>query len=182
MGVWPKRFRLDSAARGLGLMQEYHLHRHVGQDAGVVWSKRMRTLTVAFSRLAVGTMAITEPESSSPDRRRAPRGRVVMPLASPTDRLAHALVYPEQDTKAHRAVTAADLQQLLDPDYEPFSKTTRLPPLPAYGQILTTAQLPLYLLQRSPIRSRPRNPLRKTRPGLMRPPARISRPIPILLS
>jgi tetratricopeptide (TPR) repeat protein len=57
----------------------------------------------------------------------------VMPLASPTDRLAHALVYPDQDTKAHRAVTAADLQQLLDPNYEPFPKTTKLPPLPAYG-------------------------------------------------
>ena len=56
-----------------------------------------------------------------------------MPAASPVDRLAHALVYPEQDTKAHRAVTAADLQHLLDPDYEPFAKTTRLPPLPAYG-------------------------------------------------
>ena len=53
--------------------------------------------------------------------------------ASPVDRLAHVLVYPEQDTKAHRAVTAADLQRLLDPDNEPFAKTTKLPPLPAYG-------------------------------------------------
>jgi len=69
----------------------------------------------------------------------------VMPLASPTDRLAHALVYPEQDTKAHRAVTAADLQQLLDPDYEPFSKTTRLPPLPAYGQDPYNGSAPVVL-------------------------------------
>ena len=56
-----------------------------------------------------------------------------MPAVSPTDRLAHTLVYPEQDTRPHRAVTAADLQQLLNPDDEPFARTTRLPPLPAYG-------------------------------------------------
>jgi tetratricopeptide (TPR) repeat protein len=56
-----------------------------------------------------------------------------MPKVSPVDRLAHTLVYPEQDTRTHRAVTAADLQHLLDPDYEPFAKTTKLPPLPAYG-------------------------------------------------
>ena len=57
-----------------------------------------------------------------------------MPMASPVDRLAHTLVYPDQDTKARRAVTAADLQRLLDPNYEPFAKTTKLPPLPAYGK------------------------------------------------
>ena len=57
-----------------------------------------------------------------------------MPPTSRTDRLAHILVYPEQDTKAHRAMTAADLQQLLDPNNEPFAKTTKLPPLPKYGQ------------------------------------------------
>ena len=79
----------------------------------------------------------------------------VMPLASPTDRLAHALVYPEQDTKAHRAVTAADLQQLLDPDYEPFSKTTRLPPLPAYGQDPYNGSAPVVL---TPKKSDPQPP------------------------
>ena len=57
-----------------------------------------------------------------------------MPSKSPTERLAHILDYPEQDTKAHRAVTAADLQQLLDPNNEPFAKTTKLPALPKYGQ------------------------------------------------
>jgi tetratricopeptide (TPR) repeat protein len=56
-----------------------------------------------------------------------------MPAATPVDRLAHQLAYPEQDTKSHRAVTAADLQNLLDPDHEPFAKTTKVPPLPAYG-------------------------------------------------
>jgi tetratricopeptide (TPR) repeat protein len=56
-----------------------------------------------------------------------------MPSASPVDRLAHTLVYPEADTKARKAVTAADLQHLLDPNYEPFQKTTKVPPLPAYG-------------------------------------------------
>jgi tetratricopeptide (TPR) repeat protein len=57
----------------------------------------------------------------------------VMPATTPADRLAHELVYPEQDTRPHRAVTAADLQHLLDPDYEPFPRTTKLPPVPAYG-------------------------------------------------
>jgi tetratricopeptide (TPR) repeat protein len=56
-----------------------------------------------------------------------------MPQASPVDRLAHDLVAPEQDTKVHRAATPADLQRLLDPNNEPFPKTTKLPPLPAYG-------------------------------------------------
>ena len=56
-----------------------------------------------------------------------------MPPSSPADRLAHTLVYPDQDLKAHRVVTAADLQRLLDPDDEPFAKTTKVPPLPAYG-------------------------------------------------
>jgi len=56
-----------------------------------------------------------------------------MPAASPQERLAHTLDYPEQDTRPHRAVTAADLQQLLAPDDEPFAKTAKLPPLPAYG-------------------------------------------------
>lgn len=56
-----------------------------------------------------------------------------MPSASPVDRLAHTLAYPDQDTRAHKAVTAADLQRLLDPANEPFRKTTKLPPLPAYG-------------------------------------------------
>jgi tetratricopeptide (TPR) repeat protein len=56
-----------------------------------------------------------------------------MPATTPVDRLAHELVYPDQDLKSHRAVTAGDLHHLLDPDYEPFAKTTKLPPLPAYG-------------------------------------------------
>ncbi len=56
-----------------------------------------------------------------------------MPPATPVDRLAHALDYPEQDVREHRAITAADLQRLLDPANEPFAKTTKLPPLPAYG-------------------------------------------------
>ncbi len=56
-----------------------------------------------------------------------------MPSASPAEKLAHVLVYPDQDTRARRVVTAADLQHLLDPDYEPFAKTAKIPPLPAYG-------------------------------------------------
>ena len=56
-----------------------------------------------------------------------------MPAVTPVDRLAYVLDYPDTDLQQHRAVTAADLQHLLDPDYAPFDKTTKLPPLPAYG-------------------------------------------------
>ncbi len=70
-----------------------------------------------------------------------------LPQASPADRLAHALVYPEQDNKARRAVTAADLQQLLDPNYEPFAKTTKVAPLPAYGNDPYNPGAPIVLKQ-----------------------------------
>jgi tetratricopeptide (TPR) repeat protein len=78
-----------------------------------------------------------------------------MPAASPVDRLAHELVYPEQDLKAHRAVTAADLQRLLDPDYEPFAKTTKLPPLPAYGPDPYDGRMPVVLPQMQPASQTP---------------------------
>ena len=81
-----------------------------------------------------------------------------MPKASPVDRLAHVLVYPEQDTKAHRAVTAADLQRLLDPDYEPFAKTTKLPPLPAYGPDPYNGAAPVVLPQTQPSQPAPQTP------------------------
>jgi tetratricopeptide (TPR) repeat protein len=68
-----------------------------------------------------------------------------MPMASPADRLAHTLVYPDQDMKAHRAVTAADLQHLLDPNYEPFPKTTKVAPLPAYGADPYSGSTPVVL-------------------------------------
>ena len=71
-----------------------------------------------------------------------------MPMASPVDRLAHTLVYPDQDMKAHRAVTAADLQRLLDPNYEPFAKTTKVPPLPAYGADPYNGSAPVVLTPR----------------------------------
>jgi tetratricopeptide (TPR) repeat protein len=80
-----------------------------------------------------------------------------MPPASPADRLAHALVYPDQDLKVHRAVTAADLQRLLDPDNEPFARTTKVPPLPAYGPDpyegpapVATPEIPLPVPQPAP--------------------------------
>jgi tetratricopeptide (TPR) repeat protein len=60
-----------------------------------------------------------------------------MPANSPTDRLAHDLDYPDEDTKAHKARTPGDLQQLLNPDSasssESFQRTAKLPPLPSYG-------------------------------------------------
>jgi tetratricopeptide (TPR) repeat protein len=70
-----------------------------------------------------------------------------MPSVTPVDRLAHELVYPEQDLRTHRAVTAADLQRLLNPDDEPFLKTTRLPPLPAYGPDPYDGSVPTVLPQ-----------------------------------
>jgi tetratricopeptide (TPR) repeat protein len=71
----------------------------------------------------------------------------VMPAATPVDRLAHEMAYPEQDTKSHRAVTAVDLQHLLDPDYEPFAKTAKVPPLPAYGPDPYNGPAPVVLVQ-----------------------------------
>lgn len=56
-----------------------------------------------------------------------------MPPTTPVERLAHTLAYPEQDARAHKATTPAELQQLLNPEYEPFPKTAKLPLLPAYG-------------------------------------------------
>lgn len=56
-----------------------------------------------------------------------------LPPGSPTDKLAHELAYPDEDTKPHKAVTANDLARLLDPNDEPFAKTVKLPPLPSYG-------------------------------------------------
>ncbi len=70
-----------------------------------------------------------------------------MPAATPVDRLAHQLAYPEQDTKSHRAVTAADLQNLLDPENEPFAKTTKVPPLPAYGPDPYNGPVPVMIPQ-----------------------------------
>ena len=73
-----------------------------------------------------------------------------MPASTPVDKLAHELDYPEQDARAHRAVTAQDLHQLLDPDNEPFAKTTHIPPLPAYGPDPYNGQAPLVLAQPQP--------------------------------
>ncbi len=70
-----------------------------------------------------------------------------MPASSPTDRLAHELAYPDVSTKARKATTAADLQQLLDPNNEPFPKTTKLPPLPAYGPDPYNGRAPVVLTQ-----------------------------------
>ena len=79
-----------------------------------------------------------------------------MPATTPADKLAHELVYPEQDLKAHRAVTAADLHDLLDPDYEPFAKTTKVPSQPAYGPDPYGGSAPVVLTQpQAPSQSSP---------------------------
>lgn len=73
-----------------------------------------------------------------------------MPAVTPVDRLAHVLDYPDTDTEPHRAVTAADLQRLLNPDDTPFDKTTRLPPLPAYGPDPDEGNAPVVIPQAHP--------------------------------
>ena len=104
---------------------------------------------------AVLTLAARYEQARGDNQRAADYYRAAlaaMPKASPVDRLAHALVYPEQNTKAHRAVTAADLRRLLDPDYEPFARTTTLPPLPAYGADPYNGGAPVVLPQAQPPR------------------------------
>ncbi len=68
-----------------------------------------------------------------------------MPAVSATDRLAHDLAYPDVSDKPRTARTAADLQQLLNPENEPFPKTTKLPPLPAYGPDPYNGRAPVIL-------------------------------------
>jgi tetratricopeptide (TPR) repeat protein len=72
-----------------------------------------------------------------------------MPQGTPTDRLAHDLAYPDVNTKPHTARTAADLARLMDPAYaaanEPFAKTVKLPPLPAYGPDPYLGQAPVVI-------------------------------------
>ncbi len=90
-----------------------------------------------------------------------------MPAVTPVDKLAHELDHPEQDAHAHRAVTANDLHQLLDPDNEPFAKTTHVPPLPAYGPDPYEGSAPLVLAQPQPQSSnqQPPVPYRVTTPS-----------------
>jgi tetratricopeptide (TPR) repeat protein len=71
------------------------------------------------------------------------------------DRLAHVLDYPDTDLQPHRAVTAADLQRLLNPDDTPFDKTTKLPPLPAYGPDPDEGSAPVVLPQAQPASQAP---------------------------
>jgi tetratricopeptide (TPR) repeat protein len=85
---------------------------------------------------AILNLAAQYEQSRGDDERAADYYRAAiaaMPKPSPTDRLAHALVNPDVDTRTHKAVTAADLERLLNPENEPFSRTVKLPPLPAYG-------------------------------------------------
>ena len=97
-----------------------------------------------------------------------------MPNSSATDKLAHDLDYPEQDTKARRAVTPADLQRLLNPNDKPFDKTTKLPPLPAYGPDPYNGSAPVVVAPSQPAQPpTPQNPPAANPPGsrLKLPPA-----------
>jgi tetratricopeptide (TPR) repeat protein len=78
-----------------------------------------------------------------------------LPPGSPTDRLAHELAYPEEDTKPHKATTAADLARLLNPDQEPFQRTVPLPPLPSYGADPYLGRAPVVPSQQAAVQPSP---------------------------
>ena len=82
-----------------------------------------------------------------------------MPATSPTDRLAHELAYPDVSNKPHKARTTAELQQLLNPENEPFAKTTKLPPLPAYGPDPYNGRPPVVLAQPQPTAQQQQEPM-----------------------
>ena len=82
-----------------------------------------------------------------------------MPATSPTDRLAHELAYPDVSNKPHKARTTAELQQLLNPENEPFPKTTKLPPLPAYGPDPYNGRAPVVLAQPQPTAQQQQEPM-----------------------
>jgi len=82
-----------------------------------------------------------------------------MPATSPTDRLAHELAYPDASKTAHKARTTAELQQLLNPDNEPFPKTTKLPPLPAYGPDPYNGRAPVVLTTPEPVAQNQQQPM-----------------------
>ena len=90
-------------------------------------------------------------EESRGDKQRAAdylrASLAAMPQTTPADRLAHELAYPDSDGKIHRAGTPAELERLLDPNDEPFEKTAKLPPLPAYGADPYSGSAPVVLPQ-----------------------------------
>jgi tetratricopeptide (TPR) repeat protein len=107
---------------------------------------------------AILTMAAQYEQARGDNERAAEYYRAslaAMPRVSPVDRLAHTLVYPEEDTRPHKAVTAADLQRLLNPQDEPFQKTVKLPPLPAYGPDPYNGTAPVVLQPSAQPRSNP---------------------------
>jgi tetratricopeptide (TPR) repeat protein len=68
-----------------------------------------------------------------------------MPSASSVERLAHVTVYSDQGAGTRRAVTAADLERLLDPDNEPFARITSMPASPASAPDLYDVAAPALL-------------------------------------
>ncbi|HEX4321369.1 MAG TPA: cellulose synthase subunit BcsC-related outer membrane protein [Acidobacteriaceae bacterium] len=62
-----------------------------------------------------------------------------MPEVTPTDKLAHELVHPEQPNSSNRPATPDDLARMLNPDQDAAGASGRatkpqLPPLPSYGR------------------------------------------------
>ncbi|HEV2445429.1 MAG TPA: cellulose synthase subunit BcsC-related outer membrane protein, partial [Candidatus Sulfopaludibacter sp.] len=92
-----------------------------------------------------------------------------MPQPSATDTLAHQLAYPDVSNKPHTARTNAELQDLLNPNSEPFAKTTKLPPLPAYG--------PDPYLGRAPVVVTPAQPGAQPQPPMVTAPATTQVPL-----
>ena len=85
----------------------------------------------------------------------------VMPHVSPTDRLAHELVNPEQEKPNARAATPRDLAHLLNPDEEPVTRSSagKLPPLPSYGPDPYNGSAPVVLNQASPYQTQSSAPV-----------------------
>jgi len=74
-----------------------------------------------------------------------------MPEVSPTDRLAHELVHPEQMKPNQRAATPNDLAHLLNPDVDPSGRAekSKLPPLPSYGRDPYSPRAPVVVTPQS---------------------------------
>jgi tetratricopeptide (TPR) repeat protein len=96
----------------------------------------------------------------------------VMPPGSPVDQLAQVLVYPDQETKTHRTMTAADLERLLDPDDEPFAKVTTIQPLHASERYEVAAPMVLTPAQpQARTNSAPQTPQKPDAPKIFPPSA-----------
>jgi tetratricopeptide (TPR) repeat protein len=112
---------------------------------GAALAANDRTQAEAWLRIALGrfgsdpgilSLAARYEQARGDNQRAAAYWRAAlaaMPASTPTDKLAHTLVYPDQNASAPHPANGADLKQLLNPDYDASPKSTRLPSDPPYG-------------------------------------------------